>query len=98
MAVADPVSHRTPTVSVATVAATQGSLAAGALESEEVFLGTRPDHPVRYHGAERGWEGGDDSELEDRDAPADGALPHGDAAVAVCGTGDRHVGRAAVAV
>ena len=56
------------------------------------------DHPVRYHGAERGREDGDDAELEDGDAPTDGDLSHGDAAVAVCGTGDRQAGRAAVAV
>src|SRR5258705_9432846 len=98
MDVADPVSHRTPIVGVATVAAAQGSLAAGAVESDEGFVGIRQDHPAWHHRAQRGREDGDDAELEDGDAPTDGALPHGDAAVEVRGTGDRQVGRAAVAV
>src|SRR6478672_5644657 len=98
MDVADPVSYRTPIVGMATVTAAQGSLAAGAVESDEGFLGIRQDHPARHHRAQRGREDGDDAELEDGDAPTDGALPHGDAAVEVRGTGDRQVGRAAVAV
>ena len=83
---------------MATVAAAHGSLAAGAVESDEGFLGIRQDHPARHHRAQRGREDGDDAELEDGEAPTDGALPHGDAAVEVRGTGDRHVGRAAVVV
>ena len=62
------------------------------------FLGIRQDHPARHHRAQRGREDGDDAELEDGDAPTDGALPHGDAAVEVRGTGDRQVGRAAMVV
>ena len=53
---------------------------------------------VRYHGAQRGREAADDAELEDGDAPTNGALPHGDADVEIRDTGDRGVGRRAVAV
>src|SRR6476469_4618780 len=59
MDVADPVSYRTPIVGMATVTAAQGSLAAGAVESDEGFLGIRQDHPARHHRAQRGREDGD---------------------------------------
>src|SRR6516225_11672582 len=98
MAVADPVSHRTPVVGMVTVAAAQGRLAGGAVESGAGFLGVRPDHPAGHNRPQNERQDRDDAELEDVDAAADGALPDGDAAVKVCGTGDRQIGSGAVAV